>query len=80
MVYVGIDLHRKKTQMAMVNEAGELLANRAVVTEGMEIMRVFGEVAPRPTPISVAFEATSAGGGSPTCCRTPAWRCTCRTP
>ena len=36
MVYVGVDLHRKRTQIAMVNEAGELLANRAVASEGME--------------------------------------------
>jgi len=62
MVYVGVDLHRKRSQVAVVNEAGEVLANRAVPTDGMEIMRVFGEVAPRPTPISVAFEATFGWG------------------
>ena len=28
----------------------------------MEIIRVFGEVAPEPTPISVAFEATFGWG------------------
>jgi transposase len=62
MVYIGVDLHRKRSQVAVVNEAGEVLANRAVATEGMEIMRVFGELAPEPTPISVAFEATFGWG------------------
>jgi len=42
--------------------ASKVLANRAVATEGTEIMRVFGEVAPVPTPISVAFEATFGWG------------------
>ena len=27
MVYVGVDLHRKRSQVAVVNEAGEVLAN-----------------------------------------------------
>jgi hypothetical protein len=43
MVYIGVDLHRKKSQVAVVNEAGEVLANRAVATEGIEIIR-------RPAP------------------------------
>ena len=27
-VYVGIDVHRKRSQVAVVNEGGEVLANR----------------------------------------------------
>ena len=29
-VYVGIDVHRKRSQVAVVNESGEVLANRNV--------------------------------------------------
>ncbi len=63
MVYVGVDLHRKRSQVAVVNEAGEVLANRAVPSDGMEI----------------SSRRRSVGVGSPTCSRTPAWRRTCRT-
>ena len=33
-VYVGIDVHRKRSQVAVVNEGGEVLANRNVPNGG----------------------------------------------
>ena len=55
MVYIGVDLHRKTTQVAAVNGGGELLVNRKVPTSGPDILRVFGEVAAEATPTAVAF-------------------------
>ena len=34
MVYIGVDLHRKTTQVAAVNGSGELPMNRKVPTSG----------------------------------------------
>jgi transposase len=62
MVYIGVDLHRKTTQVAAVNGGGELLANRKVPTSGPDILGVFGEVAAETTPTAVAFEATFGWG------------------
>src|SRR5438128_1350091 len=62
MVYIGVDLHRKQSQIVAVSEVGELLTSRKVPTTGPDILRVFGEVAPQPTPTSVAFEATFGWG------------------
>jgi len=29
-VYVGIDVHRRRSQVAVINQVGEVLANRSV--------------------------------------------------
>ena len=58
-VYVGIDVHRKRSQVAVVGQAGEVLANRNV-SNGIEtVLRVIGEL-PIGTP--VAFEAAFGWG------------------
>src|SRR5437660_292456 len=62
MVYIGVDLHRKTTQVAAVNGGGELLVNRKVPTSGPDILRVFGEVVAEAPPAAVAFEATFGWG------------------
>src|SRR5438105_13257285 len=62
MVYIGVDLHRKTTQVAAVNGGGELLVNRKVPTSGPDILGVFGEVASEATATAVAFEATFGWG------------------
>jgi hypothetical protein len=62
MVYIGVDLHRKTTQVAAVDGEGALLVNRKLPTSGPEILRVFGEVAAEATPTAVAFEATFGWG------------------
>jgi len=38
MVYIGVDLHPKTTQVAAVNGGGELLVSRKVPTSGPHIL------------------------------------------
>ena len=42
-VYVGIDVHRKRSQVAVVDQAGQVLANRNVVHEVDTILPVIGQ-------------------------------------
>ena len=60
MVYIGVDLHRKRSQLAAINAAGEPIFNRSIPSQADEFLRVFGELAPEP--IEVAFEATIGWG------------------
>jgi hypothetical protein len=41
-VYVGIDVHRKRSRVAVVNEGGEVLANRNVPNGVKPILSVIG--------------------------------------
>ena len=61
-VYVGIDVHRKRSQVAVVNEGGEVLANRNVPNGVKLILRVIGEL-PAGTP--AAYEAAFGWGWLP---------------
>src|SRR5579863_4813758 len=58
-VYVGIDVHRKRSQVAVVNEVGEVLANRNVPNGAEPILRVIGAL-PAGTP--AAYEAAYGWG------------------
>jgi transposase len=58
-VYVGIDVHRKRSQVAVVDEAGQVLANRNVVNGVEAILSVIGRY---PTHTPVAFEAAFGWG------------------
>ena len=58
-VYVGIDVHRKRSQVAVVDGAGEVLANRNVPNGTETVLGVIGEL-PIGTP--VAFEAAYGWG------------------
>lgn len=60
MVYIGVDLHRKRTQLAVLNAEGELVRSRNVASRPDDLLRVFGEL--EPEPMSVAFEATLGWG------------------
>jgi transposase len=53
-VYVGIDVHRKRSQVAVINAKGEVLANRNVPNGAEPILKVIGGLPPG-TP--AAFEA-----------------------
>jgi hypothetical protein len=58
-VYVGIDVHRKRSQVAVVTEDGQVQVNRNV-PNGMEpILKVIGDL---PTGTPVAFEAAYGWG------------------
>jgi transposase len=58
-VYVGIDVHRKRSQVAVVTEDGQVQLNRNVVNGQEPILRLIGEL-PAGTP--VAFEAAYGWG------------------
>ena len=58
-VYVGIDVHRKRSQVAVINEGGEVLANRNVPIGTQRVLGVIGGLPPG-TP--VAFEAAFGWG------------------
>jgi transposase len=58
-VYVGIDVHRKRSQVAVVDAVGEVLANRNVPNGVRPILSVIGEL-PAGTP--AAFEAAFGWG------------------
>jgi len=53
-VYVGIDVHRKRSQVAVVTEDGKVQLNKNVVNGSEPFLRLIGDL-PAGTP--VAFEA-----------------------
>src|SRR5215813_10401123 len=53
-VYVGIDVHRKRSQVAVIDQSGEVLANRNVPHAAEPMLKVIGGLPPG-TP--AAFEA-----------------------
>ena len=60
MVYIGIDLHRKRSQVAALDGKGELLFNRRVATRPDELFKAIG--AAGEEPVEVVFEATFGWG------------------
>ena len=58
-VYVGIDVHRKRSQVAVVAEDGKVRLNRNVVNGSEPMLRLIGGL-PAGTP--VAFEAAYGWG------------------
>ena len=58
-VYVGIDVHRKQSQVAVVTEDGKVQLNRNVVNGSEPMLRLIGDL-PAGTP--VAFEAACGWG------------------
>lgn len=58
-VYVGIDVHRKRSQIAVMDEAGEVQLSRNVPNGTGPVLSVIGDL-PRRTP--VAFEAAYGWG------------------
>src|SRR5215471_15871084 len=53
-VYVGIDVHRKRSQVAVIDQAGQVLANRNVPNGAEPILTVIGGL---PPGTAAAFEA-----------------------
>ena len=58
-VYVGIDVHRKRSQVAVIDQDGQVLANRNVPNGAQTILSVIGGL-PAGTP--TAFEAAFGWG------------------
>src|SRR6266496_2375314 len=58
-VYVGIDVHRKRSQVAVIDQDGEVLANRNVPNGVKPILSVIGGL---PAGMPAAFEAAFGWG------------------
>jgi transposase len=58
-VYVGIDVHRKRSQVAVVTGDGKVQLNRNVVNGVEPVLKLIGDL-PAGTP--VAFEAAFGWG------------------
>ena len=58
-VYVGIDVHRKRSQVAVIAEDGKVQLNKNVVNGSEPLLRLIGDL-PAGTP--VAFEAAFGWG------------------
>ena len=56
MVYVGVDLHRKRSHVVALDPAGEVVLSRRIGNAPGEFLRIFGEL--EPEPVEVVFEAT----------------------
>src|SRR5881227_1902283 len=55
-VYVGIDVHRKRSQLAVIDAKGEVLANRNVPNGVEPILKVIGGLPPgTPAALEAAF-------------------------
>jgi predicted NBD/HSP70 family sugar kinase len=63
MVYIGVDLHRNKSQITAIDQEGNLVLNRKVRTGPAEMQQLIDEL--RPQLIEVASRRPSAGAGSP---------------
>lgn len=60
MVYAGVDLHRKRSQVAILDGDGQLLLERNIPSIGSEFIAIFERF--DDEPIEVAFEATYGWG------------------
>jgi transposase len=58
-VYVGIDVHRKRSQVAVIDQVGKVLVNRNVPNGVEPVLSVIGSL---PTHTPVAFEAAFGWG------------------
>jgi hypothetical protein len=58
-VYVGIDVHRKRSQVAVVTEDGKVQLNKNTVNGTEPILRLIGDL---PADTLVAFEAAFGWG------------------
>src|SRR2546430_11685121 len=61
-VYVGIDVHRKRSQVALIDADGEVLANRNVPNGVEPILSVIGGL-PAGTPAAVGAPVRWGGAG-----------------
>jgi hypothetical protein len=64
-VYVGIDVHRKRSQVAIIDAEGKVLANRNVPNDVEPILRVIGGLPPgTPAAIRGRVRHRVAGGAA----------------
>jgi hypothetical protein len=75
MIYVGIDLHRKRSQIAALDEQGTELLSRRVANEPEALKAILAELGGE---LQVALEALTAGSGWLICLKRRDMSCTCR--
>ena len=68
-VYVGIDVHRKRSQVAVVTGDGTVQVNKNVVNGSEPFLRLIGDL---PSERRWRSRRRSAGAGWPSCWRTTA--------
>ena len=68
-VYVGIDVHRKRSQVAVVTEDGQVQLNKNVVNGSEPFLRLIGDL---PSGRRWRSRPHSAGAGWPICWKTTA--------
>jgi predicted NBD/HSP70 family sugar kinase len=73
--WVGIDLHRRRSQVAIIDGQGELTVSRRIATDREAFTEVLGD----PDDTHVALEATYGWEWLADCSRTQAVTCTSRT-
>ena len=73
--WVGIDLHRRRSQIAIIDEHGELALSKRIPTGRETITELLGD----PDGNTSRWRRPTAGSGSRSCSRTPALTCTSRT-
>jgi transposase len=54
MVYVGVDLHRKRSHVVALDPGGGIVANRRIDSDPAPFLRVFGELGPEPLEVALA--------------------------
>ena len=69
-VYVGMDVHRKRSQIAIVDDTGAQQRNRNLANDPAKLMPILGVL---PPGAPVAFEAPTAGAGWSSCWRSWSW-------
>jgi hypothetical protein len=69
-IYVGMDVHRKRSQVAVLDDAGVPQRNRNLANDPAKLIPVLGALPPG-TP--VAFEAAYGWGGWSICWRSWSW-------
>ena len=74
--WVGIDLHRKRSQVAVIDEHGELTLSRRIVNDRDTFLELLGD--PGGGRMS-RWRRPTVGSGSRSCSRRPAMTCTSRT-
>ena len=72
--WIGIDLHRRRSQVAIIDEHGELMLSRRIVNDRDTFRELLGD----PDATHVALEATYGWEWLADCSRRPATRCTSR--
>jgi hypothetical protein len=76
-VYVGIDVHRKRSQIVIVDDAGDQQRNRNLPNDPAELLPILGDL-PAGTP--VASRPPTVGAGWSTCWTSSTWSRTWSTP